>query len=65
MYRVYGKHKNDKRLSALGSFGDDGVCFVTNLFYAFEFLKYENAEKFMEYAKSQCPDYICEIRKAR
>lgn len=45
MYRVYGKHKNDKRFSALGSFGDDGVCFVANLFYAFEFPKYEHAEK--------------------
>lgn len=65
MYRVYGKHKNDKRFSALGSFGDDGVCFVANLFYAFEFPKHEHAEKFMEYAKSQCSDYIFEIRKAR
>lgn len=65
MFRVYGKHKNDKRFSALGSYGGDGVCLVANLFYAYEFPYREHAEKFRDYAESQCPDYVFEVRKVR
>lgn len=52
-----------KRFSALGSFGNDGVCFVANLFYAFYFNTRDDAEKFADYARSQCPDFVFEVRK--
>ena len=63
MFRVYGKSPNMKRFSALGSFGNDDVCFVANLFYAFYFNTRDDAEKFADYARSQCPDFVFEVRK--